>query len=277
MRSIVQPRNVYYPPPRAPARATGDVLPVARDASTLEIAQFSQAAMPSSGVEKTVFSSSGRWRGCDVFLSATSGAGAAETVLTIKVYAVTKGHRVLIQTGRCAVAGTGAKFTASPADSWVAAARAGASTFEVTISAWLAAGAQPPAGSVYTVTIVCADQLVDPPDDVGTITSTPATSLALNDNGTTTAAPPALELLAVRAACSAAGARFLHAHSSPTASNTPAGLAPAMTWPMGSAAGDGVVESRIGFRVPANLQIAISSTVGATTLAGDGEFTATLR
>jgi hypothetical protein len=278
MRGIVRPANVYDPPKHAPSRPeTGDALPVFRDATSLESAQYSQVLIPGVGVERSVFSSSGRWRGCDVFLTASTPVAGAEMILTVKVYAVTKGHRVLLTTGRYVAAGTGAKFTASPPDSWVAAARAGAATFEVTITSWVAAGAAPPAGSTYTISIVCTDQLVDPPDDVGTITSLPATSLALNDNATSTAAPSALELVAVRAACSAAGARFLHAHSSPVASNTPAGLAPAMTWPMGSAAGDGVVESRIGFRVPANMQIAISSTVGATTLAGDGEFTATLR
>ncbi|MDB4884467.1 MAG: hypothetical protein JWL95_3233 [Gemmatimonadetes bacterium] len=279
MRGPTLPRGIRgHESPVAAPSALEQPAGAPADESRREVAQWVATSLPDQGIEVSVFSSSRQWRGCDVYLTATADLF---TVLTVRVYAVTKGQRYLVASGRYATSSLelagDERFNPSIPDAWVAAARSGAASFEVTISSTSFIFVPPTGG--FTATIVCADDLTSAPPGVGLITSIPASILVMNSSFPMFAAPPVLELVAVRAAPGPLNSapRYLHVHNAFTSEDTPNGQVPAMCWPLGGVSGLGVVESSIHVRMSRNLQAAISSTRLVTTVVDDGEFSLTLR
>ena len=251
---IQLPPDVYVPPPSAIKQPKPGVgLEVGDDFEA-----FSQAYEWPIGNELTIFTSSRRWRACDVYLDQPNVAPAS--CFTIRIYAIAPGgQRTLVASGR----ENSATLVAPPlGPTWIAAARACASRYEVTLT-YLSGAGGGVSGERVGVSIVCADQAIDPPKDLGALRlSAVGAPGSLN---TTNLDMP--ELLGVGGINGSGAARYLMLLDS---SALPGGRVPNLVWPLGSAAGQGFADYNLRWRTTQGFfWIAASSTPLVCTLAVD--------
>ncbi len=214
------------------------------------------------------------WKACDVYVQPSPGSATVSGVLSIFIWAVSGGVRVLVASGRVLVRPVSTMATAItlPEPVYAAAARGGAATFEVT-GRWnqLAALGVQPGG--LTVSLVGSNVDSPPEADVGAIPMSLGEGVGTFLSGGTlgSQAPggyalDALKLIGVQAMNGAASPRWLHLHDVPLA-NAPTfnGETPIFCWPMGAAIGSGIVDRAIRYRCRQKMILVPSSTMLTTT------------
>lgn len=186
------PSSIVYAPPAAEVArvlaqqvGTGDAATAAGE----PFEAFTQTVPLADLSEMTVYTTQRRWRACDVFVAVPGGRDFL-SIVTVRVYAVTLGARVLVASGRLGPGGEILSNLATDRPTWIAAARSLATKFEVTLIGG------PPASvsglEMVEVSVVASDQAVQPVEDVG------ACLLRGPDQGVTTSAGTALNLTADR-------------------------------------------------------------------------------
>lgn len=274
----------YQPPPAVQTPAAS--------AQADEVARFDQEIyqvtlpLPANGVgapgtpgEVQVYKTKRPWLACDVFvrLDPPLNGFATQGLLSVFVYAWAKGVRSLVGSGRLKAAAT--TVTISPF--WIAAGRAVAEAFEVTIQ-FTQANAAPVIVGQVDVSVVASNDAVQVPDDLGAanggdcfLTANAISGLGVNIAGVQL--PSRLELLSVRAINGAAAPRFLQLHDLAGTAVVPLGAVPLMSWPMGATIGDGIRETRVRYRSVNTIKLVVSSTMNTHTAQVDGSVGAQLR
>lgn len=277
-----------YEPPEAeasPARAAD----AAQEARQDQEFKATTIALPANGVgapgtpqEVSVYKTIAPWCAVDVYITPNPPTGGYSTAgcISVFIYAVTKGMRTLVASGRYAV---GAGATPLPfAPRWVAGVRSVAASYEVTVHFTQFGGAPVVVGAV-DVSIAASNEAVDAPTDIGAelagqcfLSSGGGGSGGIGVNIAGVQIPPHLEVLTVRGVNGAAAARYLMLFDSNAV--VPAnGDAPLMSWPLGDLAGEGLGGQRIGYRAKLRPQLVVSSTPLTLTLAADCFISADLR
>jgi hypothetical protein len=226
--------------------------------------------------ERLVYATQRRWRGVDVYISQL-GLQGAMAVFTVRVYAIVPGGlRVLIETGRL---GRFSEFLANIAPSaplWVAAARAQATYFEVTVELQQDSGGPTLNGDV-TVTVVASNEANPPPAWLGVL----RLGVGVLANTITSLSIPNPELVELHAVpvVGVVAPRYLHVHDLPSPFAA-LGAAPAFCFPIcgpnGVPVGNGV--TRLRYRSTAGAFVILSSsTAAATTSTADCALQAVMR
>lgn len=255
-----------------PSAGTGSPLapssPLAAPSSSSGSGEEFSTTLPSWPIgETSIYVTRSRWRAVDVYLLQRN-AMDFNGVFTVRVYAhVPGGIRALIATGRFGRQRQLVVPTYVPLRNplWVAAARAQASHFEVTLE-WQAGGAG--ADGDITVSLVASNEANEPPEWVGEIHALPSVSSFV-----TSAQIPDPELVSVQVVPSAglAAMRWLHVHD--RGLGVPiAGLVPAFALPICDAAGAPVGSGHFPIRFRSSsgyFYVVPSSTAGVTTIALD--------
>lgn len=263
-RIIAPPAATVYEPPKDRRIIAPGTQP--QNEVTEGYEAFAQAYEWPIDTEIPIFQSTKRWRACDVYIDQPNVAPAH--CFTVRIYAVMPGgQNVLIATGREA----SATLAAPPlGPTWIAAARACASRYLVTLTYSSAAGGGV-SGERVGISVVCADEAIAPPKDLG------ALRLAANVGAASfnTTNMPMPELLGVGGVNGAAAARFLMLLDS---SALPGGRVPNLVWPLGNVAGQGFADYNLRWRTTQGFfWIAVSSTLNVCTLAVDCEMHAFVR
>jgi hypothetical protein len=243
--------------------------------------------MPSKGLgnpglpgELSVYKTQAAWRACDVYaaLVPPSGGFTSGCLLSVFVYAVSRGSRTLVATGRQFVEGT---IDAVPMR-WVAAARSIAERFEVTVMCTQNEAAVAFVGQI-ALSVVATDEAVEPPPWVGLDTAqhvylfgsnTPSRMSPLNVNSQ---APAHVEIVRFAAVNHVAADRYLMLFDTLTGANPANGARPIMVWGLGATLGAGIAEE-LGYRAQLGVpQLLMSSTYNTLTIATDGLITGLCR
>lgn len=164
------PSSLVYSPPAAEVARILDTQAAGAGADAAEAGEPYEAYTQTVGVprlvESSVYTTARRWRAIDVYASFGEGRQPG-AVLTVRVYAVMKGARVLVASGRIGPESTVDPITllVETKSRWVAGARASASFYEVTLYGG-------PAASItltdqVQVSIVATDQAVELPNGLG--------------------------------------------------------------------------------------------------------------
>ena len=246
--------HAYEPPPRA--NPPPELAAIQGQISDTGEAYAQQFEWKSTGGEFVVYTTRRQWRACDVYLS-QPGAQGPKSVFTVRVYALfVGGLRTLVATGRLG------KFNAIGVGLppkhpvWIAAARAQATRFEVTVE--YAQGGPGSNAGVVSVGVCASNEANDPPAWVGAVRCSHELVPAL-----TTQEFPDPELVMVQGIVPVgiAAPRFLHVHDRD--STITAGLPPSFCFPLGVGAGGG--SFFLHFRSQGLMTIQVSSTAAVTT------------
>lgn len=252
------PPQVNLPAPAAQARIT--------DRSEV---YGQQVGWPSG--EAKIYTTSKAWKAIDVYLSTTNQV-PFNGVFTVRVYAVLPaGIRTLIATGRYGRFSQAVAAVAPPQGAaWVCAARAQASTFEVTLEFRTTPGVAP---QQVAIALCASDEALTPPAWVGVLRLAANVDNALSTFGQV----PSPELIMVQGAVNqgVAAARWLHVHDRGTA--VLAGLPPAFCFALGSAPGQGGTWPMSFRGVSSRLDVVCSSTADVTTQVVDCTIQALVR
>lgn len=248
---IQLPPDVYVPatPPNIRRPRPGVGLEVGEDFEA-----FSQAYEWPIDNELTLFTTSRRWRACDVYIDQPNTAPSS--CFTVRVYAILPGgQRTLIASGRLATVG----IPLGP--EWIVAARAVAARFEVTLTYASGVGGGV-SGERVGITVIASDQAVEAPPLLGAICG------GAFGNFITTANMPFPELVGVAGVTQAAGAaRFMLLVEG---SALPNGRVPRMVWPLGSGSGQGFADYALRYRTTNGFfNLCASSTANVCTLVAD--------
>jgi hypothetical protein len=226
--------------------------------------------------ERLVYATQRRWRGVDVYISQL-GLQGSFSVFTVRVYAIVPGGlRVLVETGRLGRFSEFGANIAPVAPLWVAAARAQATYFEVTVELQQDAGGPALTGDV-TVTVVASNEANPPPEWLGVLRLSPGASAG----PLSSLSLPNPELVALHAvpAVGVAAPRYLHVHDVVSTAG-PLGGSPAFCLPIcgptGAPAGNGITKLRYRSAAGAFV-IYASSTALITTQANDCVIQAVMR
>lgn len=270
-----------YDPPFAPA-VPPDPAPSLGQATDFEVGTVSGAAVTSG--QTSIITTQRRWRAIDVYVTALGPLSNKSGILSIFVWAVsTSGARTLAASGRWSTYPNGGASSGIEPNTqlWVAAGRAVCERWEVS-AVWtqFAVVGTPPTN--LQVTAVASDEAVEPPPRLGTLQNVPTAGYVVassfNEATIGLTVSPQKELVAVSAMNGAAAARYLHMFDIATALGVPAnGTAPIMCWPLGAAAGQGVVDESVRYRATRNLVLAVSSTPVTFTNAADCALSAVWR
>lgn len=235
----------------------------------------SNAPLASPGL---VASTTKQWKACDVYVSVQPSAPSINGTLSFFVFAVTRGVRALVASGRLSLSPQSGEAAAPSPTSpvWVAAARAPATTFEVVCSyANTHADLNPPAVNM-SIAVIASNTEIPAPEDVGALPMGLACGTLIGQVGKLglitvvgQTLPMQMKLLGVAAASNAAAPRFLHVHDTTDGTVNVNGLVPLWCYPMGAAIGAGIVDRSFRYRAQRALQIVGSSTFNATTLVND--------
>ncbi len=219
-----------------------------------------------------------QWRACDVYVSVQPSAASINGTLSFFVFAVARGVRTLVASGRLSLSPfSGEAAAPSPtAPVWVAAARCGASSFEV-VGAFSNTHADlNPSAVNMTIAVIASNVDAPAPEDVGALPMGLAVGQLtgpLGKLGLITVVgqtlPRQLQLLGVCAVNGAAAARFLHVHDTTDGAIALGGLTPLWIYPMGAAIGAGIVDRSFRYRAQGALQLVCSSTLSTTTIVAD--------
>lgn len=229
--------------------------------------------------EASLFTTEGSWRGVDVYVLPVPPAAGFSSAgcISIFIYAITKGVRTLVASGRYAVP-AGAAPLLPP--TWVAGARSIVAKYEVTTQ-WTQSSAAAFVVGQVAVAIVASDECVDLPEELGAelaggcyLQASVATGLGVNIAGVQI--PNHLELVKVRAVNGSAAPRYLQLHDTNLVI-PPLGSVPIMEWPLGPGAGYGLEETRVRYRSKNRIQLVQSSTLNSLTVQVDGSISAELR
>jgi hypothetical protein len=216
---------------------------------------FSQTInAPGDSVEQRIYTTQQQWRAVDVYVDVPDPM-KPETVITIRVYALIGGQRTVVATGR--LGNISQLFVLTKAfPTWVAAARAQSTKFEITLEhQGLALGGR------VTVSLVATNLANDPPAWVGDIRASAAGAAVIVNS----VRIPDPELVIVQGAINegVVGARFLHIHDRPFGSPF-AGLIPAFSIPLGNAGGQGG-SWPLPFRSQSGFIVVVPSSTNAVT------------
>jgi hypothetical protein len=237
-----------------------------------------------------------RWRACDVYANFEfdpSDGVPPRFVLSVIIYAVTQGGgRVIVGSGRIDYNPTFPLpgFPGTTANQvWIASARVVAERYQVTCSI---AAFSAPLGRM-NITIAAADEMVQAPHLIGSVTREGIAGASANFSGVGFTPPPQLEVVQVRGITDAAFGDLRYLQLYDTQSETDAILAasgeqPRMEWPLGFGAGTGVVDDDVFYRCVADSVVGppilrnapflvVSSTPGAYTPTIDGVAVLTVR
>lgn len=269
------PPGAYFPPaPSAQDGAPAELElsnPVVSDVgSTCETAS-AELKWPNAG-EVSVYTTTKQWRACDVFLS-QKAAQHFNGVFTVRVYALTAGGlRALIATGRLGRYSQLVVNVAPRMPMWVAAARAQAVRFEITLE-YQSTGPTPL--GLITLSLMASNEANEPPEWVGTVRALANAGPALSS-----VQIPDPELVLVQAVpmVGVAAARFLHIHD--RGNVAVAALTPAFVFPICDAAGAPVGSGSFPCRFRSAsgfFNISASSTADITTVELDCIMQAVLR
>ena len=216
--------------------------------------------------EVSVFKSSRRWRACDVYVEIPPALGAlGPFTVTAFVWAFSRtAGRSIVASGRFRYNGNpdanGALIDAH-LTGWIAAARAVAEQYEVTVHFTPISSLAPPPPGQLSVTVACSDEMVQAPARLGAIGYGPDSFIKFRAVQMFT--PPRLEVVGVQGLVTDAGPAFLQLYDC-TASSTLAlaGLSPRLEWPLGAAVGQGVSDFDVQYRCNHAPFLAVSSTPG---------------
>lgn len=263
-------------PAASPAPSSSSLVTEAGETITVECANLLQ-------LTEAIAATTRPWRSLDVFVS-VSAPSVAAAALSIFVYAVNKGVRALVASGRVpfqVLSGTvGAKSINAP--KWVVAVRGVvAESFEV-VAVYQQNGAFGQPVTRAQITVAASNTSGAPPSSVGVVPMGPllnntglATSLGMQ--GVNGYSPPLLELVSLQAINGSAAARYLHLHDTASGLTPTNGFAPLMAWKMGASNGDGIAVDRIHYRARGVLQLIPSSTLLTTTNVVDCAVSALVR
>jgi hypothetical protein len=255
--------------------------------ATVDVASPAMAAKPLTGnaemfsatvklpsAEITLWKTSNRWRGCDVYVNLNQ---IINETLTIKVYAVTGNVRVLVASGRVWPGQrqiVGGAYV-PPLPRWVAAARCGATQFEVTAET-LSVGAA--LAGVFDVSVIASNDLVEAPGNVGSIMLPVAPQHNFNGGGGFGGLMHDVEILGIDGFQSA-GAVVLYAMIFDEPRPIVNGDIPTLVYPLSNGTiGSGNRIANIRYRaVQTNLTIGVSTTPLLFTASGNGSLVAEVR
>lgn len=268
----------YDPPPVVPAPAP-QAPTVAGDALDCEV--FSQT-YPFGTAARLIFSTKRRWRGVDVYVS--SDRTDSPVLVTVRVYAVVGDVRSLVSTGRYAARPSGnpyvsGRYTAPPSK-WTAAARCGAVRFEVTVGFHFTGATADPGN--FTVACIAADDLIEPPADLGHINVHASPAFEAGPGGFGGSDFQDVELLSIWGSNPGPGTAPIWAmlFDMPSATAGPAdGDSPDLVWPLSLAdVGSGFRHEGINYRQQqGKLVLRTSLTPFLLTQTGDGQMFAKIR
>jgi hypothetical protein len=240
--------------------------------------------------ETTFYTTTRRWRACDVYVELPTQLTAASFVLSVFVYAVSQwGQKTLVASGRIngiTTDGNGQSWW-EPAK-WIVAARSVAEKYEVTAFVTQQSGAPNLAGTPK-LTVVASDEMTEPPPTVGAIMLRATQGAGIRLSAVGLNAPPRLEVLGVQGVNDVAAARYLQLYDTSATSFgaiTTAGFPPIAQWPMGAAIGGGISDYTFRYRSqspalasvsPLGPALVISTTPGTFTPAADGWVTMMVR
>ncbi len=225
-----------------------------------------------------IASTSKLWRACDVYVTVQPSAASINGTLSFFIFAVTRGVRALVASGRISLSPQSGEAAApSPtAPVWVAAARCGASSFEVVGTFSNTHADLNPSVVNMTISVIASNVDAPPQEDVGALPMGLACGQLtgpLGKLGLITVVgqtlPLRMKLLGVCAVNGAAAARFLHVHDTTDGTVALGGLTPLWIYPMGAAIGAGIVDRSFRYRAQGALQIVPSSTLSTTTIVAD--------
>lgn len=268
----VEPFSPVIAVPAAPPPPTFDGRAVDYETGQARIINWPLAT------ETLVYTTRKRWRACDVYVSVVQLAPSALApfIVSVFVYAIVVGQRTLVASGRLPFSNVGTALL--PQNVWACAARAGAEKFEVTVRA---DGADMQGKMGIVATVIATDEAVAPLVRLGEITltgnitfGTVSTTDAVQfaTSSLTVKPPPRLEVVRVAGINSGSAARYLQLYEhgpggAPTTVNMGDNF-PVLEWPMGAAAGGGVVDEEVRFRTlftDANMLLCVSTTAGVYT------------
>lgn len=253
--------------------------------------------IPASGVnnggpafpeEILVYQTKAVWEACDVYVQIVPNLSAVGTItpgtLSIFIYAVTAGVRVLVASGRQSIlSATGVNSTLSQSQvkaKWLAGIRSAAQKFEVTAQWTQQHGSDATTGKI-NIAVVAQNEAVAVPPDVGlefgnlVYGYSSLASIGVNGLPGGVQIPNRLELVRVRAVNGTATPRFLQLFDGPAA--PAAGAVPLAVWPLGDVIGKGIPDVYVGYRCHDRIQVVTSSTMNTLTAANDCSVSGWLR
>lgn len=244
----------FVPPPQAAPRQSPDGVLSDREAVLREM-QLPNVSGAGSIQEIPVYSTVRRWRGCDVYVDASQVSLAAGQFISVGIYAVARGVRQLVASGRSR--GSSGRLAS--------VRRAIAERFDVTV----AFNGVTTGSDRVQVAVVAADEALPDPDPLeGRISLTNDGLLESAAASLTVQTPIPFELVALNAAANVGANLFLNVHGV----TAPAGLAPVFSFGNIQALGDTLhVDSPI-LRAQrfSPITVAVSSSAAATVLAAAG-------
>lgn len=215
------------------------------------------------------------WSGCDVYVVLPRLTILNHGTLSVFVWAITNGTRVLVGTGRVAPGRLHVVSQSLGVGVWVAAVRGLADSWEVTAQ-WQQNPLLPVPEGATLFTICASNEPADPPEDIGSLSFGSAIgqiSGGVAPNFVEIPGffyPEKLELLSLGAINGVAAPRFLHIYDHGSAAvASVAGAIPMLCFPLGSVIGEGVVVPRLNYRSREFLLAVASSTLATTTVVAD--------
>lgn len=191
--------------------------------------------------EVAAFETTRRWQGVDVYLTPTLDGMAANEfgIITVYVWAIMEGGRILVATGRYKNLGTGGGEP--PAARLVVQARAISARFAVTLSYSGTSGANPAPGGSVLVYVVATDNCTDADPAVGVVPIARQVSIGSTLSGILEKAPSA-KLVGITATLSDTsmplGAYWVQVHELQAVNSLPvANAVPLLSYPLTFAAG----------------------------------------
>ncbi len=211
-----------------------------------------------------VYTTARRWRACDVYVSCSNAIFQAGRIISILVYAIGDQGRTLVASGRIGNFNPDILTPKTMVPTWVVAARAQASRFEVQLQSNFN---MPVGGEQFAVTAIASDEADSPPAGIGMIPILDQASAGpIRVSGPLNVGAPSQELVKIIAANgAAAAARYVHVFDAPPTGAMP--TTPVLSY--GMPAGGGISVEVDYRRFVRGVAIAASSTPVAYTAAAD--------